>query len=141
MAGFEDFDDRDWRETLAELRLMVAAAGFGEWDSQAAAALDDDFETHPNPRKQLLSYTRSFETFLNVRSASNLQRMSAALGKVLHDEVGRAVTGAVVVDAYDDRTDEVIDGQTSDGILKEVRAFSNEVSGETGYFDGEEIEE
>lgn len=141
MTGFDDFEDRDWRETLAELRLMVAAAGFGDWDVQAAAALDDGVEGRPNPRRQLLSYARSFETFLKVRSAWNLERMRTGLGELLRDEEGHPVTGAVVVDAYGDRADEVLDGQTSDRVLAAVTAFSNAVAGEPGYFDGEEIEE
>ncbi|QSR19732.1 hypothetical protein [Novosphingobium sp. KA1] len=141
MAGFDDFEDRDWRETLAELRLMVAGAGFGDWDAQAAAALDDDFQSFASPRSQLTTYVRSFESFLRVRSEWNLERMRARLGEILRDEEGRPVTGAIVVDAYGDRADDILDGRISDGLLEVVTAFSNALAGETGYFNGEENEE
>lgn len=140
MPGFDDFDDRDWRETLAELRLMVAGAGFGDWDSQAAAALTDALEGRPDPRVQVLRYARSFASFLKVRSAWNLQRLRVDLGEILRDEDGRPVAGAVVVDAYGDRTEEILEERTSDALLNVVEAFADAVAGESGYF-GEEDDE
>lgn len=140
MTEFDNFDDRDWRETLAELRLLVAGAGFSDWDSQAAAALHDSLDGRPDPKVQVLWYVRSFGSFLKVRSARNLERLREDLGEILRDEDGRPVTGAVVVDAYGDRTDEVLEGQTSDGLLEVLTAFANAVAGESGYFDGEDVE-
>jgi hypothetical protein len=140
MAGFEDFEDRDWRETLAELRVMVAGAGFGDWDAQAASALEDEVEGRSNSREHLLAYARSFEAFLKVRSIWSLKRMRAGLGEVLRDEEGRSIISALFVETYGDRVNEVLDGRGSDHVLTVINAFANAVGGETGYFDGEEIE-
>ncbi|MGK2909528.1 MAG: hypothetical protein ACSLE1_06985 [Sphingobium sp.] len=91
MADFEDFDDGDWHETLAELRLMVAGAGFSEWDAASAIALEEHVEGRAHPRWLLQRYAESFVSFLKVRSRWNLDRMRENLGGILHVADGRPV--------------------------------------------------
>lgn len=141
MAGFEDFDDQDWRETLAELRLMVAGAGFSEWDAHAGSALDDNIKGRPNPKMQVIWYSRAFGSFLKVRSARNIRRLREGLGEILFDEENRPVTDAVMVDAYGEHADDVLDDRTSDELLETITAFANAVAGDGGYFDDQEYEQ
>lgn len=135
LSGFQGFDDHDWRETLSELRLMVASAGFGDWDVAAAAVLDEDGERGQNPRMRLFQYARLFASFLAARSELNLARMREELGEILRDENGRPVTGAIVVDEHRDRIDEILEGPPSDRLLEVVNAFANAVDGQGRYFD------
>ena len=137
MAGFEEFNDRDWREVFAELRLMVVSAGFSEWDTAAAAALDEskDERVDRRPRDQVLRYVRSFGSFLKVRSKENLDRMRSELGEILQSQDGEPVFQAEVPDLYDGRAGDILEGNASDELLNVVSAFANAVEGEDGYFD------
>lgn len=139
MAGFEDFDSEDWRETLAELRLMVAGAGFGDWDATAAVALDEDVEERVDPRQQLQRYAQNFTSFLKVRSAWNLGRMREDMGRLLRDVEGRPVLEAVVGDDRTVDVDDILGGPTTDGLIEEMNAFLAAMNFDPppGYFDDE----
>jgi inactivated superfamily I helicase len=141
MSGFEDFEDSDWRATLAELRLLVVSAGFSDWDSAMAAGLAEKDEERQSPRDDLLEYARSFASFLKVRSAWNLRRVRAELADLVQDREGRPVTEALLIDDEGERHD-LLGGEPSDVLVETVTAFASAIAGDGGgYFDGWEREE
>lgn len=99
MAGTEDFDEDDWRELLAELRLLVVSAGLIEWDASMAAALEEEEEAdRGSARRQVIRYAKSFLMFLTVRSEANLERMRGELAELIRADREQPVTDAVVRD-------------------------------------------
>ena len=141
VTEFDDFDDEDWRATLAELRLLVASAGFAEWDAAMAASLEEGGEEGQTPRADVREYALSFARFLKVRSSSNLERMRDELGSLVQDREGRPVKGASMGGEEERREYDVLGGEPSDTLLEEVVAFANAVAGEGGYFIEGELDE
>jgi hypothetical protein len=142
MAGFEDFGTEDWRETLAELRLMVVGAGFSDWDAGAAGALEDNDDEYRDPRRQLQRYAEGFVSFLKVRSEWNLARMQEQLGQILRDADDRPVTEAIVEGDHEGELNDILGGPTSDDLMDGMIAFLNAMNGDppAGYFDDPEEE-
>lgn len=141
MAGTDDFDENDWRELLAELRLLVVSAGFIEWDASMAAALEEDEEgDRGSSRWQVIRYAKSFLIFLSVRSDSNLERMRVELAELIRTEREQPVTDAIVRDRDGEEGASVLAGRPSDGAIAELRRFIDALVEDTGYFDDPELE-
>ncbi len=142
MAGTDDFDEDDWQELLAELRLLVVSAGFIEWDSSMAAALEEEEEAdRGGARWQVIRYAKSFSMFLTVRSEANLERMRGELVELIRTDREQPVTDAIVRDREGERSISVFAGRRSDGVIAELRRFVDALLEDTGYFDDPEFEE
>lgn len=113
----EDLNDEDWEDLLSELRLLVAASGYSEWDAAMAAHLEEAEiperevpSSQPTGFARLETYTKGFIGLLKTgTSAAVGERMESfcrlvegAEDAVFHPERGRAVslaTGSEAIDA------------------------------------------
>ena len=111
-----DLRDEDWEELLSELRLLVAASGYSEWDAAMAAHLDEaEIPENEAPSSQptgvarLETYTKGFIGLLKTgTSAAAGERMErfrrlveGAEDAVFHPERGRGVSLAAGSEAID----------------------------------------
>lgn len=142
MAGTDDFDEDDWLELLAELRLLVVSTGFIEWDASIAAAFEEEEDSdRGSARWKVIRYAKSFSMLLAVRSEANLERMRGELAELIRTEEERAVTDAVVRDRDGVEGVSVLAGRPSDGVIVELRRFVDALLEDTGYFEDPEFEE
>lgn len=142
MAGTDDFEEDDWRELLAELRLLVVSFGFIEWDASMAAALEEDEEAgRDNARWQVIRYAKSFSMFLSVRSNANIERMRGELAELIRTDREQPVTDAIVRQRDGEEGVSVLAGRRSDRVIVELRGFVDALLRDTGYFDDPEFEE
>ena len=142
MGGTIEFDEKDWEELLAELRLLVVSVGFIAWDASMATALEEEEEAYlESARGQVIHYAKSFSEFLSVRSDENLERMRSELAELIQTEREQPVTDAVVREQDSEEGVSVVDGQRSDVLIVELRYFVDALLGDTGYFDDQEFEE
>lgn len=141
MGSFEDFDEDDWLEMFAELRLLVVNAGFMDWDASTVASLDEEEEGDASSRWQLIRYLKSFSTFLSVRSEENLDRMRGELEELVQTDRELPVRDVIVRDRDDAMGVSVLEGPSSDGLIDELRKFLNALREDTGYFDNPEFQE
>ncbi|MCW6037454.1 hypothetical protein K4A83_14400 [Spirulina subsalsa FACHB-351] len=142
MAGIDDFDEDDWRELLAELRLVVVSFGFIEWDASMTAALEEEEEVERDSAHwQVIRYAKSFSMFLTVRSAENLKRMRDEFAELVRTERAQPVTDAIVLKPDGEEGVSVLDGPRSDDLIAELKRFVDALREDTGYFDDPEFEE
>ena len=142
MVEFDDFSEEDWRDLLAELRLLVVSAGFEGWDIAMVTALEEHGRAPLSARNQVRAYASRFGRFLEVRSAKNMKLMRVELGSLLKNESGDPVTDAIVIDEARKREQLVLGDEPSDFLVEAFATFVKAIDGEGGDFDGrDEIEE
>ena len=137
----QNYSDRDWQEILDEFRLLVARAGFADWDRATADALIETGDDEPDrrdgfsadgaPLEQLRRYAGEFIRFLKARSRWTLDEDRRSLAHLLTATDGQPIDDFKVV--FDDRDEtrslyERVDN--TDAMIEELRWFIDELYGE-----------
>lgn len=138
-----EFDDEDWHELLAELRLIVIGAGFADWDANMVRALQEESEQEDRlvmgwdaARRALFDYAKGFRSFLSVRSARNLARLRGDFSDLVAGDHGGDV---LLADPSGELSVSLLEGQSSDALIAEIDAFVHALLEDDGYFDGPEF--
>lgn len=141
----QNYSDRDWQEILDEFRLLVARAGFADWDRATADALSetgddeldrrDSFSADGAPLEQLRRYAVEFTRFLKARSRWTLDEDRRRLAHLLTATDGQQIDDIKVV--FDDRDEtrslyERVDD--TDAMIEDLGRFVDELYGEDRYF-------
>lgn len=139
-----NFDDDDWQELLAELRLIVIGAGFTDWDASMIRSLGEDRDDADLPlldrddsRRMLFSYIKGLQVFLSVRSSRSLSRLQVEYQNLLEGE-GRS--DVRLADPAGGRGISLFEGRPSDHLVDEIEAFVRALNEDDSYFDGPEFE-
>lgn len=144
----ESYSDSDWQEVLDEFRLLVARAGYAEWDGAMADALIESDEEPLDRRPgvavdsssldELRRYVAAFMRLLKGRTGEALDKQRRSLSSLLRTTDGLPVTDFAV--AFGDRggmrrLDERLDGNAA--MMEELRHFLDELYGEDrDYWEG-----